>query len=605
MRFTIYMLKSIFCLFVLFSVGLQAQIDFIYNPKRVPNTYRSEQNPYYWGNREGVRDWQQDVHYSIEVELDTTRNVLVGKQQVAYWNNSPDSLQQLYFNVPPSLPNSQSFVVKDVKMVKANGLLQVDYQLEQSSLRVDLSSEVVAKSFVVLELKFETPIETFSYQTSALQVVEDPIGSFYKIGNWYPKLAVYDAKNAWNSYPYLNLKSEGNFGTYDVQIKTPKSHTVIAGAHLQNKTYENNHAIHSFHSENVNDFAFVCGPNLSMIKGNYQKSKLLIVALDNRLEHWEASLETIKQSLNLMEDVFGRYAFEKLVVVDAYDSSTFPMMCMASGHSGSNQALLVYQVCRQWFFSMMSPKDPSSTYLYEGLCLYLTDKLLAQIDPNYNEFIKEELFRQFRSQGGLSNGFNYHYPEFKNLDNYGIGQKNSWKYFADSFVLMYQLEYVLGKKAFRSILKKYFLERNFQVNSWEDFVEYVNRKHGDLDCFFDLWMNGRKSLNYTVESVNLYQNSSDTYKITLKRKGEVHLPINVHIKSSSNERFNFYIPSCQESKVDSDVTVLNRWESYGNHHKDYVFVVRIPDGIKSIDLNVGGQLFVVDEAADVEWRIEN
>ena len=55
--------------------------------------YRSASNPYYWKNRKPFEGyWQQDVHYSIKVTLYDSLEIVGGKEELVYYNNSPDTL---------------------------------------------------------------------------------------------------------------------------------------------------------------------------------------------------------------------------------------------------------------------------------------------------------------------------------------------------------------------------------------------------------------------------------------------------------------------------------------------------------------------------------
>ena len=43
--------------------------------------------------------WQQRVKYTMDVNLDVNTNKLTGKQSIEYWNNSPDTLNVIYYHL--------------------------------------------------------------------------------------------------------------------------------------------------------------------------------------------------------------------------------------------------------------------------------------------------------------------------------------------------------------------------------------------------------------------------------------------------------------------------------------------------------------------------
>lgn len=45
-------------------------------------------------------NWQQDVRYNIETQVDTTAKKLLSYMELIYKNNSPDTLDRIYLQVP-------------------------------------------------------------------------------------------------------------------------------------------------------------------------------------------------------------------------------------------------------------------------------------------------------------------------------------------------------------------------------------------------------------------------------------------------------------------------------------------------------------------------
>ena len=43
--------------------------------------------------------WQQRVNYKMDVDMDVATNQFSGKQQLDYWNNSPDTLYKLFYHL--------------------------------------------------------------------------------------------------------------------------------------------------------------------------------------------------------------------------------------------------------------------------------------------------------------------------------------------------------------------------------------------------------------------------------------------------------------------------------------------------------------------------
>ena len=96
------MKKILLLLTLVLSFNLFSQEDetyLKYDPLNKPNTYNIPDNPNYWKNKmpyEGY--WQQDVHYTINAVVDEETDIITASQNLIYTNNSPDSLNIIYFH---------------------------------------------------------------------------------------------------------------------------------------------------------------------------------------------------------------------------------------------------------------------------------------------------------------------------------------------------------------------------------------------------------------------------------------------------------------------------------------------------------------------------
>jgi len=62
--------------------------------------FSSAKNDLYWKNRKPLEGyWQQDVHYTIDAEIDDLQNIISGNEILEYKNNSPDTLGFVYFHL--------------------------------------------------------------------------------------------------------------------------------------------------------------------------------------------------------------------------------------------------------------------------------------------------------------------------------------------------------------------------------------------------------------------------------------------------------------------------------------------------------------------------
>jgi hypothetical protein len=197
------------------------------------------------------KNWQQEVNYTISVELDDEKHTLVGHEQFNYINNSPDELTEIYIHLWPNAYSS-----------KKTALAKQTYQMDDNDLTLgddSLKGSISQLDFKVNGVQVKWDFEQFNSDICILKLnqpllpgdgisvttpffVQIPSGSIsrlghvgqsYQITQWYPKPAVYD-KNGWHQMPYLTQgEFYSEYGSFDVSITLPENYIVGATGDLQ------------------------------------------------------------------------------------------------------------------------------------------------------------------------------------------------------------------------------------------------------------------------------------------------------------------------------------------------------------------------------------
>ena len=111
------MKKHLLIFFILLSISGYSQNK--YNPLEKPNTYRNLDNPNYWKNKMPHKGyWQQDIHYNIKAEIDEETDIIDAFEELTYWNNSPDTLDFVFFHLYQNAFQPDSYYDK---LQKENG----------------------------------------------------------------------------------------------------------------------------------------------------------------------------------------------------------------------------------------------------------------------------------------------------------------------------------------------------------------------------------------------------------------------------------------------------------------------------------------------------
>ena len=239
--------------------------------------------------------WQQEVEYTMAVNMDIDDYTYEGVQELVYTNHSPDSLKKvfyhLYFNA--FRPGSEMAIRQDNAAdintrfdidldsipAESEGRLEV-FNLKQDGTPVDSES-----SETILEVTLNKPLPPGSktvfnleFKGKVPQLIRragknSSEGVALSMAQWYPKMAEYDY-DGWNAAPYLGREFHGVWGDFDVTITLDKSYIVAASGYLQNaddigygysdrkrpKSKKGNISWH-FVAPKVHDFTWAADPN--------------------------------------------------------------------------------------------------------------------------------------------------------------------------------------------------------------------------------------------------------------------------------------------------------------------------------------------------------
>jgi len=196
--------------------------------------------------------FQQKVNYKIQVRLDDKRHELNAFEKVEYINNSPDTLQLLFFHLwPNAYSGNNTALAKQLISLKGKQKLFNDQELKGAidSLDFKIDDQQVQWNLLpgqpdICQIILNTPIKpgdsiniTTPFHVKIPKGVTSRlghIGESYQITQWYPKPAVYD-RTGWHQMFYLDQgEFYSEFGSFDVSITLPENYIVGATGNLQN-----------------------------------------------------------------------------------------------------------------------------------------------------------------------------------------------------------------------------------------------------------------------------------------------------------------------------------------------------------------------------------
>ena len=184
----------------------------------------------------GVPGWQQDVHYSISASYTPAKFEIAGRETLAYWNLSPDTLSELYFHLylnayrPGSHMARHDAYFEDWKIEnlpsRRRGSETIDgvTLLRGDPLPVQVDDTIAGIALPSVLAPGESVIVCLAFR-SVIPDVPERMGRSGKgifAAQWFPKVCAYD-RFGWHAEQHLGSEFYGDFGAYDVRITLPES----------------------------------------------------------------------------------------------------------------------------------------------------------------------------------------------------------------------------------------------------------------------------------------------------------------------------------------------------------------------------------------------
>ncbi|MFC7290708.1 M1 family metallopeptidase [Hirschia litorea] len=243
-----------------------------------PNVYRNA------AGEPGHAYWQQEADYNIRAELDEEARRLIGKETIAYTNNSPDTLRYLWLQLDQNIFKRDSMkelstdfggIGRRGPAVSAGGSgepaklslgevarqqAMVDHDYGHNITRVaDSRGTALPYTIVGTLMRVDLPKPlasgksfTFSIDWN-FQIVEENIVSaragfehfpddereggndLFLLAQWFPRMVAYSDYEGWHNKEFLGRgEFTLEFGDYDVQLTVPNDHIVASTGVLQN-----------------------------------------------------------------------------------------------------------------------------------------------------------------------------------------------------------------------------------------------------------------------------------------------------------------------------------------------------------------------------------
>jgi hypothetical protein len=504
--------------------------------------------------------------YSIDVELDIARHVLVGREVITWRNTSPRPTQELqlhlYWN---AWRNPQSTFLREerlagrddgagtrrqdewaaidvsaIRLLGLGGAPPIDLTDRLRYLAPDTGNAADRTVAAVTLPTIVAPGETTNLAVEWTAHVPRTfartgrIGQYYFIAQWFPKVGVLEP-GGWNTHEFHSATEFfADFGSYDVRITVPAGWMVGATGRAEAApAVRDGKATHRYRQDDVHDFAWVTSPDLVERTARFTHARLPEVQMRLLLqpEHGsqaERHFAATRAALGHYGEWFGPYPYGHITIVDpAWRSESggmeYPTLFtagtrwLAPTRVAEPENVTVHEAGHQFWYGIVANNEFEHAWLDEGINTFVTARVLAETKtPNFHSdrFFGDYIpwtYRDIPVPRAEDDLWSY-YREAAASDPPSLP---TWRYFpgtaaeisyAKTALWLHTLERMLGWPTLERILKTFFERWRLRHPRPEDFFAVASEVSGrDLTWFFDEVYRGSHTFDYAVHSLTSEQ----------------------------------------------------------------------------------------------------
>ncbi len=382
--------------------------------------------------------FQQEVNYKIEVKLNDVEHSLSAFETVEYVNNSPDTLEFIYFHLWANAYKNNKTALAKQMATNGSGKLYFNYKkiggyIDSLDFKINDKKVLIEphkKHIDICKLILNEPLlpgESLKITTPFYVKLPGDISRMghdeqsYQISQWYPKPAVYSYSPSglgvcWHEMPYLNQgEFYSEFGSFDVSITIPKQYVVGATGNLQNieelawldslnqtnlrgidienpskEEYKNIR----YTENNIHDFAWFANKEYFV-----DKSEVKLANSDKKITSWtmfvdfylwEDAVTYVNDAVYEYSQWVGDYPYKNCTAVQGALSAgggmEYPTITVISAGDDkkSLEEVIMHEVGHNWFYGILGFNERAYPFLDEGLNSFYEVRYMEQKFPESN-----------------------------------------------------------------------------------------------------------------------------------------------------------------------------------------------------------------------------
>jgi hypothetical protein len=459
---------------------------------------------------------------------------------------------------------------------------------------VILKKPVLPHSQTHLDVAFEAQVPVQIRRSGR----DNAEGIRYSMSQWYPKIVEYDYQG-WNANPYIAREFYGVWGDYDVNITIDKNYMLAGSGTIQNpnvvgfgyqadnvktESLKGNTLTWQFKAQNVHDFVWAADPNYVLIKRQPVPGPLLYFVYKKKDEatkqRWEKMADTMALAYPFIAQTFGAYPYKNYTFIQGGDGGMEYPMATLIKNAGIGTAF--HEWMHSWFQGMFGSNESLYPWMDEGGATYGESTITGWLHKK--EFPYEESYKSYVRlvKSGREEPMSTH------ADHYNTNFAYSLAAYAKGCLFYAQLSYIIGDENMHKFLMEYYREWRFKHPNPNDMIRIAEKVSGlTLEWYKEYWIYTTKTIDYALG--NISQDDKGNAVLTLKRIGDMPMPVDILItyKDGKKEMYNIPLNMMYGAKPAENTAipyiVKNEW--YWTSPEYLLTISRPVSDIKEIEID--------------------
>ncbi len=525
--------------------------------------------------------WQQRADYVIRATLDTAGSVIRGTERIHYANHSPDTLAFVWVQIEQNIfaQNSITYTLNQPPLHFAGGAVfdftgkgfiggitierfaTAGKELRRTAygtmMRVELSRLLPPRGVIDFDVAWHFPVPPYGGGRMGR------IGArLYEIGQWYPRLVVYDDVHGWNPLPYIGAgEFYLEYGDFDVSLTLPAGFVVAATGTVANplvvwgptararlararRSAERVQIITQaeaeantgkrvpgtktwrFTARNVRDFAWAASPDFRWDASSWN-GILIQTFYRPGARPWEEANKMAWFTIKHFSETWGTYPWPHATTVEGLvEGMEYPMLTFVPSIEKREDQfwVLTHEFGHEWFPMLVGSDERRYPWMDEGFNTFI-DYGSAEgyfRGTAYGDTVRRELLGAYRVSAVPGN-------EQPLIDRPVEQRDLAWAaYQKPALMLTILRDAVLGQEPFERALREYVRRWKFKHPQPADFFRTIENVSGkELDWFWREWVYTTARLDQAVDSVT---QAGDTALVYLSNRAQMVLPVTLELR---------------------------------------------------------------------------